>query len=122
MKLKKYFRNFILTVLFSLASIIFSFALYLDRYFHDVYFEQLIYNFLNMESLNIASIGESIDAVGLGTFIFGGLLGLPLIISFIFKKWQLVIRLIRKEIQLFPISANLYISFILVISSFFKQI
>ena len=102
MNYKKILKGILCYMLIVLSSLLLSFVIYLKTYFNTTTFEQLLYNLLNIQTLNIRSISQSISSV-----IFYGILILTafsvpfLIPCFTAKKW--IVEFKNKKIQLFPI-------------------
>lgn len=124
MNFKKILKTFLGGVLLFFSALAISFTLYLNEYFHMIYFEQIFYNLLNMESLNIISIGQSVQTVLLGTFIFLAIFNLPLIIGYLFKNLKLEIKIFQRKFNLFPLKLGWYagILFLICITILLKRI
>lgn len=83
-----------------------------------------MYNFLNMQNLNIISISDSVRYVIIGTFVSLSFISLPLIAGKVFTSFKLQFKIFNKNIKLFPFSLKWYSIFILIcaILCFFRQI
>lgn len=106
-----------------LAAILLGFTLYLRKYFTTVSMEQLLYNFLNMDSLNIVSIYQSVSSVVFFAILFLAIFSIPYLIPcFTNKKFKILI--FGKEIVWFPIPYRPFSIFVLgsALILFFLQI
>lgn len=90
------------------ASVLFSLTHYLKTYFNSTYFEQLLYNFFNMQSLNLISIHESIYYVILGSVIFLSIFSIPLLIPCFVANIKFYIPLFKSRWQIFPVNLKWY--------------
>lgn len=114
-KIKKGLRCILGWLFIGIACFLSALAQYLRIYFNSTYFEQLLYNLINTDSLHMNSLNQSVATVFLWAVIFLTLFVSPLLFQQ-FKPLEKKIKFKKWEFTLFPIQFEKYACFVLAIS------